>query len=77
MIVRRKYSELCNLIWESPSKENIDVILNDWKCEVAFSDIQNKLIRKQQQVTFLKQFNEKFQKVCRNKIYLSKDLKIS
>ena len=63
MIVRRKYSELCNLI----CKEIIDVILNDLKCQVAFSNIQNKLIRKQLQVTFLKQFNEKCQIVCRKK----------
>lgn len=67
MIVRRKYLELCNLIWGSPSQKKIDVILNDMKCQVAFSDIQNKLIRKELQVTFLKQFNEKYQTVNRKK----------
>lgn len=64
MGIRKKYSELCELIWNSDDKtrDKLDVILDALQTETPYTQYQIKLIRKKLQKTFLQQFNKKYQK---------------
>ena len=68
MSIKLKYSELCNIIWNSPGtpiKNKADLILDTIEDRIVYTEVQRKLIKNKLQNTFLKSFLTKASQVKR------------
>jgi len=69
MSLNVQHSYLCKLIWKYPDKHNsiLDIIVNDLKIKYAFSEKNEKQVRKQLTKSFFSQYKQKWQNVSRKK----------